>query len=268
MTYLTFLVATGFFLLAGPGGPLHNDGWYLALRRRVAAISPDAWLNFTLLVIVPCAGLGLVFAILAEMFGAAAMLLLGTPALFFSFGRGDWAALTERFRARAAAGDVEGAWLSLEEAGFSMPEAGDAENAGSDAAKVLLYDGFQRWFPPVFYFLLLGPLFAVAYRLVVMGAASQQLPVGSLRHLVDWLPSRVFLVSLGIVGNFEALRGVLVERALDADIATDDMLLEGLETALPAESNGPAERVVQVQDAIRRVMILWVVVASVLVIVA
>ena len=68
--------------------------------------------------------------------------------------------------------------------------------------------------------------------------------------------------------NMSGARGVVVERALDADIATDDMLLEGLETALPAESNGPAERVVQVQDAIRRVMILWVVVASVLVIVA
>ena len=72
MTYLAFLVATGFYLLVGPGGPLHGDAWYHALRRRVDAISPEAWLGFTLLVVVPCAVLGLVFAVLTELFGAAA----------------------------------------------------------------------------------------------------------------------------------------------------------------------------------------------------
>ena len=268
MTYIAFLVATGFYLLVGPGGPLHNDAWYHALRRRVDAIAPEAWLGFTLLVVVPCAVLGLVFAVLTELFGAAAMLLLGIPALFFSFGRGDWPALVERFRARAAAGDTEGALLSLEDAGFGTFEAESAEEAGSAAARALFYDGFQRWFPPVFYFLLLGPLFAVAYRLIVMGAADRYVPIGSLRHLVDWLPSRLFLLSLGIVGNFEALRGVLMERALDADIATDAMLWEGLEQAFPSANAAPADQVVRAREGVQRVLILWVVIASVLVIVA
>ena len=87
MTYLAFLVATGLYLAIGSGGPLHNDRWYEALQGRVAALEPDFWLGFVLLVVVPCAGFTLVYAIFEEMFGAAAVLLLGTPALFFSFGR-------------------------------------------------------------------------------------------------------------------------------------------------------------------------------------
>ena len=154
MTYLAFLVATGLYLAIGSGGPLHNDRWYEALQGRVAALEPDFWLGFVLLVVVPCAGFTLVYAIFEEMFGAAAVLLLGTPALFFSFGRLQWPELVNRFKSRVAAGDVEGALLALDAAGYHMSEVDDAISAERGGARFLLYEGFQRWFSPVFYFLL------------------------------------------------------------------------------------------------------------------
>ena len=69
-------------------------------------------MGFVLLVVVPCAAFALVYGLLQEMFGEAAVLLLGAVALFFSLGRQDWAALLNRFKARAVAGDLEGAVLT------------------------------------------------------------------------------------------------------------------------------------------------------------
>ncbi len=43
MTYLAFLFATGLYYGLGPGGPLHRDDWFDALRGRVDAIEPDFW---------------------------------------------------------------------------------------------------------------------------------------------------------------------------------------------------------------------------------
>lgn len=268
MTYLAFLVATGLYLAIGSGGPLHSDQWHQSLARRVEALEPDFWLGFVLLVVVPCAGFTLAYAVLEEVFGAAAVLLLGTPALFFSFGRLPWPSLVDRFRSRVAAGDIEGAMLALEAVGYSDPEVDDAVSAERDGARFLLYEGFQRWFPPVFYFLLLGPFFAVGYRLVVLGAGNPQAPMGRLLSLLDWLPSRVMLVTFGVIGNFENIRPFLVENALDTDARTDELLMQGFELASTGAESTSVQQVEHVRELLKRALGVWVVVASVLVIVS
>ena len=268
MTYLAFLVATGLYLAIGSGGPLHNDQWYDSFQSRVEAVEPDFWLRFVLLVVVPCAGFTLAYAVFEEMFGAAAVLLLGTPALFFSFGRLQWPALVNRFRTRVAAGDVEGALLALDAAGFRMPELDDVMSAERDGARFLLYEGFQRWFSPVFYFLLFGPFFAVGYRLVVLGSGDRNAPMNRVLHFLDWLPSRVLLLTFGAIGNFESIRPLLLNKALDADIKTNELLMQGFELASPVAAAGLDQQIERVRELLKRALAVWVVVASVLVIVS
>ena len=82
MTYIAFLAATLLYFSVGPGGPLHNDRWFHALRGRVDALEPDFWMGFVLLVVVPCAAFALVYGLLQEMFGEAAVLLLGRRRFF------------------------------------------------------------------------------------------------------------------------------------------------------------------------------------------
>lgn len=261
MTYLAFLFATGLYFGLGPGGPLHGDQWYVALRRRVDAIEPDFWLGFILLVVVPCAALALVYAIFESLFGGAAMLLIGTASLFFAFGRANYDALIDRFLSRSRAGDNEGAALLLEEAGAEI-EADDVEAFGRVAAKTFAYEGFQRWFAPAFYFFLLGPFWAVAYRLIQLGSEDPKVPVGSLRHLVDWLPSRLLLLTFAVVGDFQ--RGVqfTLNNGLDPQLETDEILLQGVEASVIKIGDTPDARVEQVRDLTRRGWILWVIVAS------
>jgi len=268
MTYLAFLVATGLYLAIGSGGPLHSDHWYQSLQRRVEALEPDSWLEFVLLVVVPCAGFTLVYAASEEVFGAAAVLLLGTPALFFSFGRLPWPVLVDRFRSRVAAGDMEGALLTLEAAGHRALDADDAISAERDGAQFLLYEGFQRWFSPVFYFLLLGPFAAVGYRLIVLGVGNKKVPMSRVLHVLDWFPSRVVLLTFGVIGNFEGIRPLLRDKALDADIKTDELLMQGFELASPVIEAASGQQVERIRELLKRALAVWVVVASILVIVS
>lgn len=262
MSYLAFLFATGLYLALGAGGPLHHDGWFNIIKRRVDAIEPDLWLGFVLLVVVPSAVLALVYGILEQIFGAAAMLILGTAALFFSFGRADFGGLVDRFTARCSVGDYEGGALVLEEAGAEI-EADDAEEFGRRASRTFMYEGFQRWFPAAFYFLFLGPFWAVAYRLIQLCSDDQRVPVGSLRHLVDWLPSRLLLLTFAIVGNFESTRVLIAQQALDPDIETDELLLRGAEQSDGDTADDPGAQVGRVHELLKRALVFWVVLASV-----
>jgi AmpE protein len=258
-------------LFLGAGGPLHRDHWFYVLKRRVAALEPDFWLGFFLLVVIPSAGFVLVYSVVEQLFGATAMLLLGTAALFFSFGRLDWVALVERCKARAAVGDYEGVALSLEEAGGDAVAVDDLDTFGRVVSRELLYEGFQRWFPPALYFLLIGPVGAVAYRLIQLSSQDQKVPVGSVRYLVDWLPSRLLWLSFGVIGNLAALRSSIGERLMDPEINTDDLLLEGLELALDvddqnadAEYVDPLMRMERVYDGVKGAFFLWLVATSIL----
>jgi AmpE protein len=262
--YLAFIIATGLYFLLGSGGPLHSDTWFKTLQRRVDATEPPFWLGFLLLVVVPCALVGLLWVFLSSLFGAAVTLLLGTALLFFAFGRADFPTLTQRFMARARAGDDVGAAMILEQAGGDTG-ADSREAFARLAARDFLYEGFQRWFPPVFYFVLLGPLWAVAYRLIQLSADDRRVPVGSLRHLVDWLPSRVLLLTLALVGDFERCRRLIGKRAMDPEVETDALLLEGLEAAFGEEGlDEPASAVQRVTQGLKRALVVWLIIISLL----
>ncbi len=263
MTYLAFLFATGLLQLLGPGGPIHRDDWYKQLQQRVDAIEPSFWLGFVLLIVAPCVLMAFLFGMLQVVIGGAAMLLLGTAALYFAFGRADYDALIERFNARCSAGDYQGGALVLEEAGAAVA-AEDIDELGRHAARVFVYEGYQRWFAPVFYFILLGPFWAVAYRLLQLSAADRQVPVGSLRHLIDWLPSRALLLTLVLGGDFSNARRILREQALDPDVETDELLLLGVEFAQPASADDPVAHVLRVRQSLQRGLVTWVVVVSLL----
>ena len=68
-------------------------------KHRLMPSSSNALLLW--LVGAPTAIFAIAFTILEGMFGGAAMLLIGTAALFFSFGREDYPTITQRFGACA-----------------------------------------------------------------------------------------------------------------------------------------------------------------------
>ena len=55
MTFLALMVAVLLYYLWGPEGPLHDDGWFRALERRIAGFGLLPWVSLVLLVVLPWA---------------------------------------------------------------------------------------------------------------------------------------------------------------------------------------------------------------------
>ena len=89
-----------------------------------------------------------------------------------SFGRGDFQELLERYRSQCAHGDFEGAFLTtLSELDWATArdDPGSPKEVHALVQRGFTYDGYQRLFAVLFYFVLLGPAAALAYRLLQLG---------------------------------------------------------------------------------------------------
>jgi membrane protein required for beta-lactamase induction len=89
---------------------------------------------------------------------------------------------------------------------------------------------------------------------------------------LDWLPSRLLLLSFAVLGDFERTRTVLTTEAFDQSVANDVLLATGVERAGSldldrAEDVGGAEAAVSaveaMQKALTRAIALWIALASV-----
>ena len=83
MSYLAFILATGLYLVLGPGGLLHRDSWYESLKAYVGESEGSSLYASFVLVIGPAIAFALIYHLLGGLFGGLNTLLVGTAALFF-----------------------------------------------------------------------------------------------------------------------------------------------------------------------------------------
>ncbi|WP_305805264.1 regulatory signaling modulator protein AmpE [Stenotrophomonas sp. YIM B06876] len=81
-------------------------------------------------------------------------------------------------------------------------------------AEATLFNAMRRWFAPMFWFLLLGPLGAVLYRLLALvaeGPFAALLPTDSRRGagtalaLLEWPVAQLMVLSMALAGNFDTV---------------------------------------------------------------
>jgi len=88
----------------------------------------------------------------------------------------------------------------------------------------LLWQAYQSFFAVIFWYFVLGPGAALAYRLLALTADNSHQPAlkaraEQLRHIMDWLPVRVLAVSFALVGNFVAVTRVMLHELLNWHIS-------------------------------------------------
>jgi AmpE protein len=258
LAFLSFIVATGLYWLMGPGGPLHSIDFLSVFRSQISDEEEGSSTRSALiLVVAPSVVFVLLYILVEGVFGGAAMLLLGTAALFFAFGREDFPTLTQRFLARARVGDNEGAAMVIESAGGDS-SADDVDDFGDVAASFFSLMALQRWFGPVIYFLLLGPLGAVAYRLAHLTRETNTPLSDSLMRLIEWLPSRLLVLSFSVFGDFDKSIEHLTGKGMTLDVDTGDFLEDAADAAvnLPRDSS-VYERFSAVFHLLERSFLLW-----------
>ncbi|MBX3727189.1 MAG: hypothetical protein KF823_14865 [Xanthomonadales bacterium] len=206
---------------------------------------------------------------------ALLLLLFGAAALFYVWGPRDLDRDVERIAATPPAEQPAQAATRL----AATPPAQPGDAAGMVAAAAQ-----KRWFGPLLWFVILGAVGAVGYRLLQLAAdgdiesltAEQRAAAGRLRDLLDWPVAQLMVLALAVATDFDQVLTTWKARAAAAGgaLAIDPGLVpaaartavradlaEAGESELPPDGEpGSLDAAPVLRDAlavIRRVLVVW-----------
>ncbi|SDL71028.1 regulatory signaling modulator protein AmpE [Pseudomonas indica] len=211
---------------------IQQDGPWLRQLAKVEAsprLKTAPWLALGLLVLLPVLVLGLVLWMLEPVAYGWLALPVHLLVVIYSLGRGDVLAALGPFRDAWRRGDSQAAYHVAE-----RDLALDASEGGALLLRVqgyLLWQAYQSFFAVIFWYALLGPMAALAYRLLALTAEHSQEPAlreraVQLRHGFDWVPVRLLAASFALVGNFVAVSRALLHELLSWDVSAARLVID------------------------------------------
>lgn len=202
LNFLPLALAIGLFLLWPSGNPLQRDAWY---RRYLEQLNRFRWLRrrtqwHLAIGLLPALALAWLVGVLPPV----GELCVAALVLLYSFGRGALGAKVADYVRACEQGDYPSAAYSACQQGVpAQQEAGQWAQLHNQMLEAVAYQGLERFFAVVFWFVLLGPVGAFAYRLLQLYATVQPSPAWlRVSSLVDWLPARLLAASFAVTGNF------------------------------------------------------------------
>lgn len=271
-TFLAMIIALALHQVLHPGNRLQRDQWLYDWEAFVARNVSSPGLRVALALGALLLLVGWVLSYVDQwLFGLAGM-FAAVMIFTWSLGREDYHTALERLQAAGddsgrAAQAVSGLWMPGTAA--DLPQAAAAEQVASElspadgesALRRVVYSGFARWFAPLFYFALTGPLGALLYRATALLAARHGGAYTRLLAWLDWIPARLLVLSFALTGDFLAVarRGPL-RHFTDATPAPQ-LLVEA------AGSAGDAAGARAVGDLLYRSAGLWLVLLSIVLII-
>ena len=159
------------------------------------------WLRLLLILAIPVLMTGL----LAWLLPLGLWLAWSTLVLCYSLGRGDFAPETASYALACNDGawDVAANKAQRQGADLTGLIRGDWPQLHHRMLEATAYQGFERLFAVLFWFVFLGPAGALLYRLSFLYARAHREQIGQ-RWLwaLEWLPVRLLGVSFAVTGNF------------------------------------------------------------------
>ncbi|MEH6580445.1 MAG: regulatory signaling modulator protein AmpE [Halioglobus sp.] len=218
MTFLAIIVALIFSRVWGDSNPLRNDSWFFSLQSTIRGLGFSPSVGFLIYLGIPVlACLFLLDASESILFGLV-WIVLAAGLLLYAFGRGQYANLVERYRSYCVTGDFETAShyaqsvLGME---FGDEAIVSARQVHMAIQRELLYMGYQRWFSVLFYFVVLGPVGALFYRLLQLSRLTpERAEAERLLYFADWIPARLLAAGFALTGDFLASRDSLVSSVM------------------------------------------------------
>lgn len=218
---------------------VHRDAWWLTLCQRVETRKSVLGRLFWLIG-MPLLLMGVLLWALGMVAQGWLLLPVHVLILLYCLGREDVGAQLGAFCEAWNRGDEEAACLAARrDLGV---EGGNARQLFERVQMHLLWQSYQSFFAVVFWYVLLGPLAALAYRfldLIVQQTKEAALreQAAQLRHAFDWLSARALAISFVLVGNLAAFKRVLWPRLLEWDLPAERLLLRvGLFSVAPSDS--------------------------------
>lgn len=225
-----------------------------------------AW-QWLALLLLPLVGVGLLLWGLHGLAYGFFSLLAHTLLLLLCIGRGDpFGGLTA---------GIEEAWRRQDLQAASLLAERDLGLA-SDTPEALLqgvrgrmaWEACHGYFVPAFWYLLLGPLGALAYRLLRLAQARAELKGTSLAaavtHALEWLPARLLGLSFALVGHFDGTLGVLRSTLARWDTAADQLVAQCAQAALMEDQrlDGDPGVLTGTRTLLQRALLVWAVIIA------
>jgi len=265
MSFLVLVLALWFEKFSSLRQRLQRDGFYLGeLVRLERSGKVHPWWTLAILILAPVALLVLLLHVLEPVAYGLLALPVHLLVLIYSLGRGDVKAALGPFRDAWRRGDDQAA-LHVAERDLGLA-ADDAMGLIKRAQGHLLWQAYQSFFAVIFWYFLLGPAAALAYRLLALTGEHSRQPAlktlaEQLRHALDWLPVRVLAVSFALVGNFVAVTRVMLHELLDWHISAGHLVAKVGRVAddIPEEEDRQRglERLDSLWELLLRSAVLW-----------
>ena len=267
MSFLVLVLAVWIEKFSALRQRIQRDGGWLrelAKLESSASLGKRPWLILALLVLLPVALLALLLLVLEPVAYGLLALPVHLLVVIYSLGRGDLLAGLGPFRDAWRRSDLQAA-EHVAERDLSI-SADSGEQLLERVQGHLLWQAYQSFFAVIFWYFLLGPVAALAYRLLALATERSQNPLvaeraGQLRHAFDWLPVRLLAASFALVGNFVAVSRVMLHELLSWDISAAQLVEKvGLVAAeIPPPVAGPEgiNSLDRIWELLLRAAVLW-----------
>jgi len=230
MSFLAMIIALVLLQIWGSGSRVQYDEWLERLQSSLRGLGLSSTTCLLLSIAAPVTAASIVLALLEPILFGLVWIAATVLILLYSFGRGDFQVLLARYRSYCEKEDFEGAYLHAQsELGNDAGEQG-ADSPGEFLLQVqrfMLYEGYQRWFAVLFYFVVLGPEAALAYRLLHLAISTPGSGEGVAQRLLfiaDWVPVRLLAATFTLTGDFVHSRNEFLASFQNIDEAARSIL--------------------------------------------
>jgi AmpE protein len=228
MAFLAIIIALVLVQVWGSGSRVHHDDWFRRWQTRIAGWSVHPAVKLALVVLVPVALAQMILGVLQPLLFGLLWMAMAVLVLLYSFGRRDFHELMERYRGQCSSADFEGAYLTtLSELGWTTQDDNPVspQEVHALVQRGFIYEGYQRWFAVLFYFVLLGPAGALAYRLLQLCRHDYEAAlVERCLFLLDWVPARLLAAAFALTGDFVGSYHKLLDSLLDTALEAVQLL--------------------------------------------
>ncbi len=269
MVFLAILIVYGFIQFGDGGRALQRDQWFLKWSRWVDSLAiANAEINLSLLVLGPVVVLLLVLGAVSSI-SSWLLLVFAVPLLLYSLGRSELSAPVHEYVAAYRRNDNVAATEIAASLGVEVDESEDWWCLHRGMLQAAGYCGFERLFAVLFWFMLLGPVGAVLYRLLALtceqesNAEGLRLAAARALWLMEWPAVRVLGISFALSGNFVGCFTHWREELLGYRRSTASVLESYIHGALNVNSTDVTQEDITEKELeallplLSRTMVLW-----------
>jgi AmpE protein len=230
MSFLVLLLAVWIEKFSALRHRVQRDGgWIRELNKLESSerLAGKPWLVLTILVLFPVALLALLLVVLEPVAYGLLALPVHLLVVIYSLGRGDLLGGLGPFRDAWRREDLQAA---AHVAKRDLDICADSGEELLDRVQGhLLWEAYQSFFAVIFWYFVLGPVAALAYRLLALAEQHGTNPAlveraAQLRHAFDWVPVRLLAASFALVGNFVAVGRVMLHELLNWNISAAQLI--------------------------------------------